>query len=151
MAVSTYYEYLPDVTDPGVAWITEGIDTTDRLGDFGLVNGGAAGLEVDRYDLDQGTPPHTRVLATSVGHDANSMLTTEEIYGAHPVTNGEESPLVRADLTYFTTPNGGAMFATSSMSWAASLFHNSGDNAVARITANVIERFAREQPIEELI
>lgn len=151
MAVSTYYEFLPDATDPGVGWITDGIDTTERLGDFGLVNGGAAGLEVDRYDLAQGTPPHCRVLASSVGHDANSMLVTEEIYGAHPATNGEENPLVRADITYFTTPNGGAMFATSSMSWSASLFHDGGDNAVARMTANVIGRFSDPTPIDELI
>jgi len=151
MAVSTHYEFLPDAADPGVGWITEGVDTKQRLGDFGLVNGGAAGLEVDRYDLDQGSPPHTRVLATSVGHDANSMLVTEEIYGSHPATNGEESPLVRADLTYFTTPNGGAMFATSSMSWSASLFHHDGDNAVAKITANVIKRFSDPTPIDELV
>lgn len=151
MAVSTHYEFLPDASDPGVEWITQGVDTSQNLGDFGLVNGGAAGLEVDRYDLDQGSPPHARVLATSVGHDQNSMLTTEEIYGAHPATNGEESPLVRADITYFTTPNGGAMFATSSMSWAASLFHHDGENAVARITANVIKRFSDPRPIEELI
>ncbi|VEG52658.1 Large subunit of N,N-dimethylformamidase [Mycolicibacterium aurum] len=151
MAVSTYYEFLPDAADPGVGWITDGVDTSCRLGDFGLVNGGAAGLEVDRYDLDQGSPPHTRVLATSVDHDANSMLVTEEIYGAHPATNGEESPLVRADITYFTTPNGGAMFATSSMSWCASLFQADGNNAIGKITANVIQRFSDPTPIDELV
>lgn len=151
MAVSSYYEFLRDADDPGLAWIMEGIDPTQRLGDFGLVNGGAAGLEVDRYDLEQGTPPHTRVLASSVRHDANSMLVTEEIYGANPATNGEESPLVRADITYFSTPKGGAMFAVSSMSWAASLFQNDGDNSVARMTANAIHRFSDDAPMPELL
>ncbi len=151
MAASTYYEFLPDAADPRLAWMLAGIDPKAPFGDFGLVHGGAAGLEVDRYDLSLGTPPHTRLVASSVGHGANAMLVPEELYFAHPAGNGEESPLVRADMTYFTTPAGGAMFASSSMSWAASLLADGGHNPVSRLTANVLRRFVDATPMDELV
>jgi N,N-dimethylformamidase len=151
MAVSSHYEFLLDASDPALSWITEEIDRDAPLGDFGAANGGAAGLEVDRYDLALGTPPHTRVLASSVNHDSNSMLVPEELYFGHPAGNGEESPLVRADITYFTTCHGGAMFATSSIAWAAALLHNRGDNPVSRMTANVLRRFSNKSPMPELL
>ncbi len=48
---------------------------------------------------------------------------------------------MRADLTYFETPEGGAVFSTGSIDWTASLSHNGYDNNVARITGNVLQRF----------
>ena len=44
---------LPDARDPRVAWILDGIGPDEVIGDFGLVNGGAAGLEMDIYDLTE--------------------------------------------------------------------------------------------------
>jgi len=38
------------------------------IGDFGLVGGGAAGLELDRYDLEFGTPHIANLLARSENH-----------------------------------------------------------------------------------
>ena len=40
-----------------MAWIIEGIERDEVISDFALVNGGAAGLEVDRNDYAQGTSP----------------------------------------------------------------------------------------------
>ena len=60
--------------------------------------------------------------------------------------NGGEHPFVRADITYFTTPNGGAMFSTSSISWLGSLSHNNYDNNVSRMMNNVLTRFAKDEP-----
>jgi N,N-dimethylformamidase len=151
LANSTYYEPMPDAADPRVAWIMAGLAGDSRIGGFGLVNGGAAGIEVDRYDRALGTPPHTLLLASSVGHDGNAMLVPEELFFAHPAGNGEESMLVRADITYFTTPHGGGMFATSSMSWLASLQHDGGDNNVSRLTSNVLRRFADPTPLPEVL
>jgi N,N-dimethylformamidase len=79
------------------------------------------------------------------------MLVPEELMFAHPAGNGEESPLVRGDIAYFTPPHGGAMFASSSMSWCASLHHNGGDNHVSRMTTNVLRRFADPTPLEEVL
>jgi N,N-dimethylformamidase len=47
---------------------------------------------------------------------------------------------------FFETPNGGAVFATSSIAWAGSLSHNNYQNNVSRITSNVLKRFLDERP-----
>lgn len=151
MAVSGHYVQMPDSRDPRAAWIMAGIPPEDTIGDFGLINEGAAGLEVDRMDLELGTPPNTLLLASSVGHGPNAMLVPEELAFAHPAGNGDESPLVRGDIVYFTTPDGGGMFSTSSMSWCGSLSFNGGDNNVSQLTANVVRRFADPTPLEPLV
>ena len=45
------------------------------------------------------------------------------------------------------TPNGGAMFAASSMTWATSLPVDGYDNDVSVVMANVVRRFAADEPI----
>ena len=64
----------------------------------------------------------------------------------HPGTDGIEHPKVRADMVFFETPNGGAVFSTGSITWAGSLGHNRYDNNVARITGNVLRRFVQDEP-----
>ncbi len=149
--VSTGYHQMPDAADPRLAWIMEGVNKDEAIGDFGLINGGAAGLEVDRIDYALGTPPHTMLLASSFGLSANAMLVPEEQYFAYPSINGRENPLVRADLVYFTAPNGGAVFSASSMAWCGSLSHNHYENNVSRITENIIRRFGMDEQLEEVI
>ena len=43
---------MPDSLDPRAAFIFEGIGDDEVIGDFGLALGGAAGLEIERYDLN---------------------------------------------------------------------------------------------------
>ena len=81
---SSYYVQLPDARDPAVAFIMDGIGPDEKIGDFGLVGGGAAGYELDRYDLQLGTPPHTRLLAYSEGHSDNYPHVVEEIFFNYP-------------------------------------------------------------------
>jgi N,N-dimethylformamidase len=57
---------------------------------------------------------------------------------------GGEHPLVRADMVFYETPAGGAVFSTSSIAWSGSLSYNDYDNNVARITGNVLDRFLEE-------
>jgi N,N-dimethylformamidase len=149
--VSTGYVQLSDARDPRVQWIFDGVGETEIIGDFGLVNGGAAGLELDVYDLTLGTPPHALLLASSQGHSANAVLVPEEQLFPHAGMNGIEHPRVRADLIFFTTPSGGAVFTAASMTWCGSLLFNGGDNNVARITANVLRKFMADEPVEEVI
>lgn len=149
--VSTGYVQLPDARDPRVAWIFEGINPDETIGDFGLVNGGAAGLEMDIYDLALGTPPHALLLASSHGHSVNAVLVPEEQFFPHAGMNGIEHPRIRADLVYFTTPGGGAVFSASSMTWSGSLPFNNGDNNVAKLTANILRTFMADEPVEELV
>lgn len=149
--VSTGYVQLPDARDPRVAWILDGVGENEVIGDFGLVNDGAAGLEMDIVDPALGTPPHTMLLASSHGHSANAVLVPEEQFFPHAGMNGVEHPRVRADLVYFTTAGGGAVFSASSMTWCGSLSHDGYDNNVSRITENVLRRFASDEPLDEVV
>jgi N,N-dimethylformamidase len=146
----SYYVQMPDARDPACAFIMEGIGPDERIGDFGLVGGGAAGYEIDRYDLALGTPPHTRLLAYSEGHSDNYPHVVEEILFNFPMLGGTMDFQVRADITYFTTRNGGAVFSTSSISWCGSLLENDCDNNVSRMTANVLRRFMDDEPLPPL-
>jgi N,N-dimethylformamidase len=55
---------------------------------------------------------------------------------------------VRADIVFFETPEGGAVFSTGSIAWSSALAHNNYENNVARITGNVLKRFLDPRPIE---
>ena len=52
---------------------------------------------------------------------------------------GAHNPLVSADVTYFATTKGGAVFAAGSIAWSQALPLNGGDNNVATITRNVLK------------
>jgi N,N-dimethylformamidase len=145
--VSSYYRRRPGSFDPRVAFIFEGIGADEKIGDFGAVGGGAAGLELDIVDPRLGTPPHALVLASSENHSNVYLMTPEEIISTYPGLDGIEDPRVRADMVFFETPNGGAVFSTGSIAWAGSLGHNGYDNNVARITGNVLRRFIDPTPL----
>ncbi len=149
--VSAGYHQLPDARDPRVAWMFEGIEPNEVIGDFGLVNGGASGLEMDRIDYSLGTPPNTLLLASSHGHTASAMLVPEEQYFAYPGITGRDNSLVRADIAFATTRRGGAVFSTSSMAWCGSLSHAGYANNVSRLTENVLRRFAADGPLDEVV
>ena len=91
-----------------------------------------------------GTPPHALQLASSENHTDRYLHVTEDIGHMVIALGGLDDPEVRADMMFFETPGGGAVFSTGSISWAASLFHNHNDNNVSRITGNVLDRFLDE-------
>jgi N,N-dimethylformamidase len=145
--VNSYFLRSPGSFDPRARFIFEGIGRDERIGDFGSL-GGAAGFELDIADPALGTPPHALVLAQSAEHSNVYAVTPEELISAQPGTDGIEHPKVRADITFFETPKGGAVFSTGSITWATSLAHNGYDNNVAQITGNVLKRFIDPRPIE---
>ena len=102
-------------------------------------------------DYALGTPPHTMLIASSHGHSQNSLLVPEEQYFVSPGIDGIQDARVRADIVYFTTPNGGAVFSVSSMAWCGSLPHNDYDNNVSQLTGNVLDRFASDEFLEEIV
>jgi N,N-dimethylformamidase len=63
-----------------------------------------------------------------------------------PGMGGHESELVRADITFHETQNGGAVWSTGSIAWAGSLAHNNYQNNVSRMTKNVLKRFVNPKP-----
>lgn len=147
LTYSSYYRRAPDSELPECRWIMKGVGKNEPIGNFGLVGGGAAGLELDRYDLELGTPHRAFLLAHSEGHSDMFVTVTEEstfnARGVIPGGTGESVPTTRADIVYYKTPNDGAVFSVGSMSWCGSLQHNGYDNNVSRIMRNVIDGFLK--------
>jgi N,N-dimethylformamidase len=86
------------------------------------------------------------VLATSEHHTDLILPVVEETNVMTPDLTGSQSDRVRADLVFFETPAGGAVFSVGSIAWCGSLSHNDYENNVSRITANVLRRFADPEP-----
>ena len=147
--VSSYYKREPDSKKPECSWIFEGVGENEVIGDFGLVGGGAAGVELDRYDLEFGTPHNAFLLARSENHTNLMLQVNEEIHfsvrGYHG--GGTENPMVRADMIYYKTPKDGALFAPGSLSWCGSLSYNGYNNNVSKILENAILGFLKEGPL----
>jgi len=149
--ISTYYTRTPESNDPRVAWAFEGISQDEKLGNFGLVGGGAAGTELDIVDTMLGSPPHTLVVATSAGRHTEGYLLVMEDFGFNQQgLDGTQHPRVRSDIAYHETPNGGACFAFSSIAFCGSLPWNNGDpskNNISRLVKNVVDRFMKDGPL----
>lgn len=143
--VCSYYRRKPASYASELSWMWEGIEA-EIIGDFGLVGGGAAGLELDAVSARRGTPPGTVVLASSEAHSDLILLVNEEFGVVPPNLSGSQHPDVRADMTLYTTPAGGAVWATGSIAWCGSLSHNGYDNNVSRLTGNVLRRFLDPRP-----
>ena len=145
--MSEPYVLSPQASDPRAAFIFEGIEGP-TIGDFGLAGGGAAGLEVDRADPAQGTPDHALVLASSTRHTDIYLMTPEDLLDPTPDWSGTQADIIRADLTFFETVGGGAVFSTGSIAWAGAMAWNGYDNEIARMTENVLRRFNDATPFE---
>ena len=122
---------------------TEGVEG-EIIGDFGLAHGGAGGIEMDRYDLEKGTPPHAKIIASSGGHTDNYMLVCEEILYAFPGMTGTYDHRIRADMVYFTSSNDGAVFATGSIAYGQALPVNNFDNNASQVLQNVMNAFIKD-------
>ncbi len=132
--------------DPRAAWIFEGVGRDEKIGDFGTVFGGAAGSEIDSTDHEAGTPPHALVVAEATEFGVDFHWVNEEFHHTHSAVNGENCPHVRCDMVFYETPNGGAVFSTSSIAFAGSLAHNGYANNVSRLLENVVTRFLDPEP-----
>uniref|UniRef100_UPI0035A85723 N,N-dimethylformamidase beta subunit family domain-containing protein n=1 Tax=Streptomyces phytophilus TaxID=722715 RepID=UPI0035A85723 len=95
--------------------------------------------EVDRADPALGTPPHALVLATATEFPAQHWM---------PATEEAHRPDLRADMAFFETPGGGAVFATGSIAWCGALPYNGYANNVSTITRNVLDRFLSPEPFD---
>jgi N,N-dimethylformamidase len=142
---STHYERTPQSHDPRAAWIFEGLGDDEKIGGFGILGGGAAGWEIDRADPALGTPPHALVVASASDFSSVYHWVKEELTHTHSANTGETCPYVRCDMVFYETPNGGAVFSTSSIAWAGALAHNEYDNNVSRVMENVVTRFLDER------
>jgi N,N-dimethylformamidase len=133
--------------NPRAAFIFDGVDE-DIIGDFGVVGGGAAGLELDRFDPSLGSPVHALALASSENLTGLYFPPPEEVNNVLPNLAAPQNPKARGDMVFFETAAGGAVFSVGSISWAGSLSHARYINNVSRITGNVLRRFRDPRPFE---
>lgn len=126
--VGIQYECAPTkadirIVDPS-AWVFENAGVTDAT-----VLHGIEGEEYDRWFPD--SPPNLQVLAHS------------------PVTCGGKSSF--ADMSYWSTPSGGGVFATGTNRWTCAITQACGPTApvsdedakiVKAVTANVLREFS---------
>ena len=135
--------YVRSHDEPGrTDWIFHGIEG-DRIGAHGL-GGGAAGQEIDRYDVALGSPEHAVIVASATDHDQEMLRTKEELH--YTVKDASAMSTVRADMVFYEVEGGGAVFSTGSISWFGGLATNDFDNDVALVTANVLARFRDPTP-----
>jgi N,N-dimethylformamidase len=146
---STFYRRMPGSFDPRVRFAFEGIGDDERIGDFGLRLGGAAGLEIDRADRSLGSAPNLLILATASPFGSGGLPTPEEFRTTHRGLTGEQNAQVRADIVFFETAAGGAVFSTGSIAWCCALSHNAYHNNVSRLTGNVLRRFLDPRLFEQ--
>lgn len=138
-----HFVRAPASFEPRVAFIFDGIEAHEPIGDFGFSGGGAAGVEID---ATLGQAPHgALLLAVSTGLSDNYYLGADDVEHAQ-LRTPSLNPSLRAEMLYFETPNDGAVFAASSIAWSTSLNWNGGDNNVSRLTANVLRHFLRGGP-----
>ncbi|MEM8741462.1 MAG: N,N-dimethylformamidase beta subunit family domain-containing protein [Pseudomonadota bacterium] len=144
----SYYRLRPAAQDPRAAWVFAGLKG-EILGDFGLSGGGAAGFELDRADTLLGTPDHALILARSEAHSERFILVHEEQL-THLKTLPGEPPedLIRAEIVFFETPAGGAVFSTGSITFCGSLPVANFANPVSTMMENVVRRFLDPAPFE---
>ena len=148
---SSAFRRLESSENPRAAWIFAGTSEGDVFGDYGVdrVHGGVVGFEIDRYNPANGTPRHSLHLATA----EPLKETIENVHLAPlPLSVSYQPPNDEvaggADIVFFETPNGGAMFSTGSINWFSSTLENNFENDVATISRNVIERFLDPAPFE---
>lgn len=142
-ARASHYRITPQAREGRAAFILEGVDD-DIIGDFGILGGGAAGQEIDKTNSEHGTPSHTIVLARSENHGSTMLIASEEV-DSFPVLDIYHAQIC-AEVAFFETANGGAVFTVGSMAWCGSLNHNNYHNNISTITANVIHRFIDPEP-----
>ncbi len=139
------YAFLPGILDPRVAFMRDGMEGAAQpgapLGTAGLMGGGAAGHELDRADPRLGTPHHAIIVGSAVVHDESYQPVNEERFDH--TWPGPREAIIRSDLVFFETPNGGAVFSVGSMCFIGAL---PVDKVAARLVANTIRRFADPAP-----
>ncbi len=92
------YRVTPAAADPRIAWAFAGIQD-DVIGDFGLLQGAAAGLEIDSADHRLGTPPNALLIGRSENHSNTYEIVPEEILIPHGASDAVINSDIHADMT----------------------------------------------------
>jgi len=138
----SYYVRAPASCRDDLAFLFEGIPFDERIGDFGLSGGGAAGFEIDQAAVDLGTPEYATVVAFSEGHGPSFHTTFEElllpnVFDGAPRRYGG----ISSNIVYGKSETGGGLFSVGSITFCGSLSHNDYQNNVSRLVENCLKKF----------
>ena len=134
------YRRSEDSYDDRVKFIFEGIED-EVIGDFGILQGGAAGYEMDNYNARNGSPEHGLVLASSENHSNLYEMLEVKVESYLDFHSQIDKARIRADIVFFETPSGGAVFSVGSIAWCGSFSVNNYDNNIKKLSDNVLHRF----------
>jgi len=137
------YHFTAGITDKRAGFMTTGLDIAEgaAFGDSGFMGGGAAGYELDSVNFKYGSPPHVLVVAKGVVvHEDYGWVNEDMLVHRHPLPQEEWSC---ADMTFFETPAGGAVFSAGSMTYAGSV---AVPGTLRTLTTNVLRRFVDPAP-----
>jgi N,N-dimethylformamidase len=138
----SYYLRTEESFRSELAFLFDGIASEERIGDFGLSGGGAAGFEIDQACPSLGTPDFVTVIAASQGHGPTFETTYEElllpgVFDAGPRPYGG----MRANIIYGMNEHGAGLFSVGSITFCGSLSHNNYQNNVSRLLENCLRKF----------
>ena len=138
----TYYVRTPESFAEEFDFLFEGISAGERLGDFGLSGGGAAGFEIDQACAELGTPEFVTVVAASEGHGPSFETTYEELLTPGVIDGGPRPHGgMRSNIVYGLDENGGGLFSVGSITFCGSLSHNGYDDNISRLLKNCLRKF----------
>ncbi len=121
------FRRLPASYDPRFQFVFSGV-TEELIGAYGRNLGSAARYEMDSVHEWPWSPTWQPTVLARAAHA--TVLAPMRM----PV------PAV-CGIALTVGPNGAAVFAAGSVTWTGSLSHAGYDNGVARVTANVLDRF----------
>lgn len=140
------FAFTDGINDPRVKFLHDGITPTpgEKFGDRGYMGGGAAGFELDSFDVLRGSPAHGLIVAKGICiHDDFCPVNEDMLTIRHPKPREDWAC---ADMVFFETASGGAVFSVGSMTYVGSLLVDGGNNTLAKLTANVVRRFIDPAP-----
>jgi len=80
-----------------------------------------------------------RVPGGASGHETDKV-SAQSPANVERIARGTNDDDGGAEIVYFDTPSGGEVFSVGSITWPASILV---DDAVSKITANVLDRFSK--------
>jgi N,N-dimethylformamidase len=137
------FRFVEGIRDPRVAFMTEGLEVEPGavFGEHGFMGGGAAGYELDSVNPRYGTPENALVVAKGIVVRPDYVWVHEDLLVERHPRPAEDWSC--ADMTFFETPSGGAVFSVGSMSYVGAL---PVAGTVRRLTTNVLNRFRDPRP-----
>ena len=123
----------------GVVFSTPGIMTSAPYRVVDADHWSLSGTGLSEGDLFGHKSLHMRVPGGASGHETDKV-SAQSPANVERIARGINDDDGGAEIVYFDTPSGGEVFSVGSITWPASILV---DDAVSKITANVLDRFSK--------